>query len=98
MKVENHYLTTDSRLDTAYTFICNGKSETRNGSQWVFTTEEIQRMLRAAFHTLTLFESVKEEPFQLGSRELILVAEKQTSKSSRGRKSPAGRPGKSKRR
>ena len=99
MKVENHYRTTESRLDTAYTFIRNGKSETRNGSQWVFTTAEIQRMLRAAgFHTLTLFESVKEEPFQLGSRELILVAEKQTSKSSKGRKSPAGRPGKSKRR
>ncbi|MCZ6514525.1 MAG: hypothetical protein O6850_01535, partial [Acidobacteria bacterium] len=32
MKVENHYRTTESRLDTAYTFIRNGKSETRNGS------------------------------------------------------------------
>ena len=97
MKVENHYRTTESRLDTAYTFTRDRKSETRNGSQWVFTTAEIQRMLRAAgFHTLTLFESVKEEPFQLGSHELFLVAEKQTSKSSRRKKPQAGRLRKSK--
>ena len=98
MKVENHYRTTESRLDTVYTFIRNGKTETRNGSQWIFTTAEIQRMLRTAgFQTLTLLKSLKEEPFQLGSQGLILVAEKQTSKSSRGKKSQAGRPGKSKR-
>jgi len=75
--VENRYEVGESRLDTNFTFLKDGKSECRAFSHWVYTVAEIQRMLgNAGFHTLEMYGSLAREPYQVGGRILYLVAER----------------------
>jgi SAM-dependent methyltransferase len=75
--IENHYEVGESRLDTRFTFLRNGKSETRAFSHWVYTVGEIRRMLgHAGFATVDLYGSLAKEPYQVGGRILYLVAER----------------------
>jgi SAM-dependent methyltransferase len=74
---ENHYLMAESCIETTYSFLRDGKTETRTGLHWVFTIREIRALLReAGFEPLALFSSTDREPFVVGSPVLILVAEK----------------------
>ncbi len=78
MLSEHQYDSRQSRMDTEYTFLRDGKTETRKASSWVFTVAEMERLLnQAGLRTLSLFESTEEQPFKLGSPNLILTAEKQ---------------------
>ena len=74
---EHQYDCRQSRMDTEYTFLRDGKTETRKASSWVFTVAEMERLLnQAGLETLSLFESTEEQPYKLGSPRLILTAEK----------------------
>lgn len=77
MTVEHRYQAEESCVDTDYTFVLDGKSETRSAKHWVYTTGEIRRMLeRAGFVVLNLYGSVDCQPYKLGARDLVLVAQR----------------------
>jgi SAM-dependent methyltransferase len=74
---ENHYHPEESRLDIDYTFIQNGKQETRPSTSYCFTAGELCRMHAAAgLKMRELFDWYSGKPFQLGSRGLVMVSEK----------------------
>jgi SAM-dependent methyltransferase len=71
------YEAAESRLYIQYTFVHDGKQETREASQQVYTVAEIRRLLeQAGLGTLALYSSLDQQPYQLGSPRLLLVAEK----------------------
>jgi len=72
---ENRYDAAASRLDIDYTFIHEGKIETRPAASYVFTVAEMGRMLESAgFEVLARNSGVAGEPYQLGSPRLIIMA------------------------
>jgi hypothetical protein len=77
MLSENNYHPREARLDIQYTFIRDGKAETRPSSSYVLTVNEICRMQsEAGLEPAELFGSLDREPFQLGSPRLIVVSQK----------------------
>jgi len=75
MLSECKYVAAASRMDIEYTFIQGGVVETRPTSSYVFTAAELGRMLDSAgFEVVALNGSVAGDPFQLGSRELVITA------------------------
>jgi SAM-dependent methyltransferase len=75
---DNTYHADVGCLETRYTFVRDGASQTRVGLHWVFTIGEIGRFLADAGMTITgLYGSMDEAPFAVGDRLLYLVARKQ---------------------
>jgi SAM-dependent methyltransferase len=73
----NRYDVAESCIETTYTFVRNGSTDTRTGLHWVYTVREIRAMLEeAGLATCALHRSHTGEPFELGSGILIVVAEK----------------------
>ncbi len=66
-----------SRIDTEYTFIRNGKVDTRSATMRVHSYRELCRLLEdAGFGDCEGYSSLSQEPFKLGSPRLLLVASK----------------------
>ena len=77
MLVDRDYKVAESCLDTEYTFIHNGRKETRRARYWIFTVAEIIGMLKeCGLETTSLFGSLEQEPYRFGAPRLLLVAEK----------------------
>jgi len=77
MLSENQYQPRESRLDIRYTFIRDGRAETRPSSSYVLTVSELCRMhVRAGLEPVELHSSIGGEPYQLGSPRLILISER----------------------
>lgn len=75
MLFESSYVVAESRLDTACTFIEDGREETRRFSHWVYTLGEITRMLaEAGMEVTATCGSCDGEPYRVGSRYAYLVA------------------------
>jgi len=73
--IENHYRVELSRLETEYTFVRDGRTETRSGSQQVYTVAEIGRLLSEADLVVeSLYASPDERPYEFGSQRLFVVA------------------------
>ena len=78
LTIKERYVTEESCIDSEYIFERDGKRETRVAREWIYTVAEIRRMLSGAgLEVLNLYESLKCEPYKLGSRELFLVSEVQ---------------------
>jgi len=74
----NRYEAAESRLDTQYTFIRDGRSETRDASYHIYTLAELRRMLAAAgLRAVEYYGGFDRRPYELGSGRLLLVAEKE---------------------
>ncbi len=74
---ENEYHPAESRLDIAYTFIQNGKVETRPSTSYCFTTGEICRMhVDAGLEVVSLLGWYDGKPYQMGSGGLMVVSQK----------------------
>ena len=74
---DRKYEVAEGRLDIVYTFVRDGKRDTRPSCVWVFTVAEVRRMLRQAGLSLVeLYSSLDEKPFEVGSPRLLLVAQK----------------------
>ncbi len=72
-----NYIASTSRLDIDYTFIQDGKIETRPSSSYIFTVAELTRMLTAAgFEVVSLAGGFAGERYELGSPRLVLTAER----------------------
>jgi hypothetical protein len=64
-----------SRLQTDYTFLRDGKSETRGVWYWVQTVADIRSIFeQAGFEVDAMYAGVDRVPYSLGSPQLILVA------------------------
>jgi SAM-dependent methyltransferase len=76
MLSENQYHPREGRLDIQYTFVQNGRVETRPSSSYVLTVNEICRMhAEAGLQPVELLGSIDGEPYRLGSPRLIIVSE-----------------------
>ncbi len=72
-----------SRIDTEYTIIRDGRTETRVASHRIYTYRELSQLLKeAGFTDLTAFGSLAQEPFGLSSKRCLLMAAR--SPSTRG--------------
>jgi SAM-dependent methyltransferase len=77
MRVANHYVVAESRLDTEFTFIRGGARDVRTACHHVYTVAELRRLLEhAGLRVASLYGSVARAPFAPGTPELIVVAEK----------------------
>lgn len=73
----NRYHAAESCIETTYTFVRDGKSESRTGFQWVYTVAEVHALLaEAGLAVRSLHRACTGEPFELASPLLIVVAEK----------------------
>lgn len=79
--VEHQYHAAEGRLDTAYTFVRDGRQETRHACHWIYTLGEIRRMLgKAGLRPLDQWEGTDSDhpmEYQYGSPRLLLLAEKE---------------------
>ena len=76
-EVKNHYQAGPSRLDTDYNFVRGGVTETRTSRHHVYTAAEIGRMLEeAGLAVRKCYGGVDGEPFEVGSPQLLMVAQK----------------------
>lgn len=74
---ENRYHVAESCIETTYTFVWDGRSQTQTGLHWVYTLREIRQFLReAGLETQDLFRSLNGDPYEVGSSLLLLVAQK----------------------
>jgi SAM-dependent methyltransferase len=74
--IREQYLAEESCIDTEYVFERNGEVESRKAKHWIYTVAEIRRMLeRAGFEVLSVYGSLKFEPYALGSEEVFVIAE-----------------------
>jgi hypothetical protein len=63
------------RLDVRFILIHDGRIESRDYTQCVYSCGEIIRMLSGVgLETQALYGSIDKTPYQLGCRDLILVA------------------------
>jgi uncharacterized SAM-dependent methyltransferase len=77
MQVRNTYCVRNSRLDTEYVFTQGDRVERGQSWHWVYTTQQVCRMLdEAGMETIGLYRSTEMEPFEVGGHYLYLVAEK----------------------
>jgi hypothetical protein len=75
--IKERYVAEESCIDSEYIFEQNGNTESRKAKHWIYTAAEIRRMFeRAGFTILTMYGSLKCEPYKLGTRELIVIAQR----------------------
>jgi SAM-dependent methyltransferase len=68
------------RLHVEYTWVRDGKTETRSMSARVYSYRELTQLLAAAgFIDVEGFDSLAGEPFKLGSQRLLLTATKESA-------------------
>lgn len=74
---ELRYVAEASRMDIDYTFLRDGRLETRPTSSFVFTAAELRRMFeRAGFKVVAMNGGFGGEPFAVGPGHLVLVAQR----------------------
>lgn len=77
---ENTYHADARCLETRYTFVRDGVSETRAGLHWIFTIPEIRGFFaEVGMRVVGLYGSVDETPFTAGDNVLFLVASKEAA-------------------
>jgi len=74
---ENEFDHAQGRMITHYTFVREGKEETRTGSHRIYTYREICQMLEAAgFAQVRSYASLSKDAFKLGANQLLMEATK----------------------
>ncbi|PYP88614.1 MAG: SAM-dependent methyltransferase [Blastocatellia bacterium AA13] len=74
---ENRYDIEHSYVETTYTFIRDGKADSRVGIHWVYTIREVREMFdQAGFDVLSLYSSISGDEFRPGSTYIIIIARK----------------------
>ncbi len=76
---ETRYDPVTARIENRFTFVRDGRSETKLASQRVYMLSELTRLLDdAGLSTRRFYGSPREEPFGIASPRLLLVAEKRS--------------------
>jgi SAM-dependent methyltransferase len=77
VSIENRYDEDESRIFTDFTFMRNGETDKRRSSQRIYTYRELSELLSLAeLQTEVEFSSLDEQPFELGSKRLLLICKK----------------------
>jgi hypothetical protein len=77
VSIENRYDEDESRIFTDFTFMRNGETDKRQSSQRIYTYQELSELLSLAeLQTEVEFSSLDEQPFELGSKRLLLICKK----------------------
>jgi cyclopropane fatty-acyl-phospholipid synthase-like methyltransferase len=77
MTINERYLADESCIDTEYVFERSGLAETRRAKHWIYTVGEIRRMFeQAGFAVQNLYGSLSCKPYELGSDELFVIAQR----------------------
>jgi putative methionine-R-sulfoxide reductase with GAF domain/SAM-dependent methyltransferase len=72
---ENSYHAWESCVETRYSIIRGGVTDSRTGLQWIFTHRELREMLQAAGLTVTeTYGSLEGEPYRRGASQAIVLA------------------------
>jgi hypothetical protein len=75
MLSECRYVAEASRLDIDYTIIRGNIIETRPSTSFVFTAAQLRQIfIDAGFDIVAMNGGIADEPFQLGSPRLIVIA------------------------
>lgn len=78
--VHNRYDHVQARLNMEFTFIRDGRVEKKMGFSQVHTYREFCRLVEeAGFQEIEGYASIEQEPYQLGSHRLLLVATKKAT-------------------
>ena len=74
---ENRYDGWESRVETAYTFVRDGRPDTRRAWHWIYSVRELRALFASQNVVVTdAYASLDGEPFRAGAYELYLVARK----------------------
>jgi SAM-dependent methyltransferase len=74
---QNRYIAAESCIETTYTFVRDGRAETRTGLQWVHTARELRGLLAdAGLEPLALYGALDGSPFEVGSHRGLVVAKR----------------------
>ena len=74
---QNYYHLSESCVETMYTFVRDGRTQTKTGLQWVYTLREIRHFLNeAGLETQEMLRSLDGQPIEVGSMLLILTAQR----------------------
>jgi SAM-dependent methyltransferase len=77
MLIDNRYDHVTGRLETEYTFIRDGVTDTRRGFQRAYTYRQLADLLtQVGFRDVEGFGSLEGEPYKLGAPRLLLAARK----------------------
>ncbi|HET8727701.1 MAG TPA: methyltransferase domain-containing protein, partial [Alphaproteobacteria bacterium] len=77
MLVEHAYDSAESRLDSVYTFVRNGRAESRRAVHWIYTVGEIRRLFaRHGLETVGFHGDLDGAPFEVGGHQLYLIFQK----------------------
>jgi cyclopropane fatty-acyl-phospholipid synthase-like methyltransferase len=77
-RFRNTYRVAESCLETVCELTQGGQTDTRTNWQFVFTVGEMRRMLASAgLQSVAMYGTVTGEPYELGSHQLFLVAERE---------------------
>lgn len=77
MDIRNTYAIEESCMLTELTYTKENQVEVHHFKHYVYTLAEIKRLLkRHNMHTIAVYQSTDSQDYQLGDRQLYLVAEK----------------------
>ena len=77
MDISNSYFARESYMATEITYTKNGLSEEHSFKHYVYTLSEIIRLLKKhGLATIEVYNSTDMQPFQMGDKQMYLVAEK----------------------
>lgn len=75
--IDSRYDHEEGRMFTDYTFIRDGRSDKRPGSQRIYTYHELAELLsEAGLAVVASYASTAEDPYKLGAQRLLIVASK----------------------
>jgi SAM-dependent methyltransferase len=75
--IDRRYNHEQGRVFIEYTFMRDGKTETRPSSQRIYTYRELVKLLaEAGFEINAAYSSLNEDLFKLGSKRLLLICTK----------------------
>ena len=78
MDISNSYVIDGGYMATKLTYTKAGRSKKHYFKHYVYTLAEIKRLLaRHGLRTIGVYNSTEQETYQLGDRQVYLVAEKQ---------------------
>lgn len=77
MDIRNKYVVGESCMATELTYTKAGQTEVHHFKHYVYTLSEIKRLLAIyGLQTVAVYNSTEKLPYQLGDKQIYLVAEK----------------------
>ena len=77
MAISNSYVVEESYMATELTYTKAERTEIHRFKHYMYTLSEVKRLLSShGLETVAIYSSTEKQPYQLGDRQIYLVAEK----------------------